>query len=102
MSLIDADAMDNAFSSLRFYNGGNLTHWGDRKDWCLHGDEIEKLISNAPTVDVAPIVHVKWIFGETLGHSWMKCSCCCKSQSGQTLTFSYCPNCGALMDGKTE
>ena len=39
----------------------------------------------------------KWIFGETLGHSWMKCSECCKSQDGQTLCFTYCPNCGAKM-----
>lgn len=38
-----------------------------------------------------------WIFGETMGHSWMKCSECCKSQDGQTLCFTYCPNCGAKM-----
>ena len=41
----------------------------------------------------------KWIFGETMGHSWMKCSECCKSQDGQTLCFTYCPNCGAKMEG---
>ena len=40
----------------------------------------------------------KWIFGETMGHSWMKCSECCKSQDGQTLCFTYCPNCGAKME----
>ena len=42
----------------------------------------------------------KWIFGETLGHSWMKCSECCKSQDGQTLCFTYCPNCGAKMEAE--
>ena len=38
-----------------------------------------------------------WIFGSTMGHSWMKCSHCLVAQQGQTATFSYCPNCGAEM-----
>lgn len=38
-----------------------------------------------------------WVFGNTMGHSWMKCSNCLVSQSGQTACFSYCPNCGAEM-----
>jgi len=45
-----------------------------------------------------PVKHGHWIFGETMGHSWMKCSECCVSQSGQTATFTYCPNCGARME----
>lgn len=44
----------------------------------------------------------KWIFGKTMGHSWMKCSECCKSQDGQTLCFTYCPNCGAKMEGEEK
>lgn len=43
-----------------------------------------------------------WIFGETMGHSWMKCSECCVSQDGQTACFTYCPNCGAKMEGAEE
>ena len=43
-----------------------------------------------------------WVFGNTMGHSWMKCSECCVSQSGQTGCWSYCPNCGAEMKGETE
>ena len=39
----------------------------------------------------------KWIFGVTKGHGWMKCSECLVRQNGQTLTFSYCPSCGAKM-----
>lgn len=42
----------------------------------------------------------RWIFGHTLGHSWMKCSECLVSQDGQTACFSYCPNCGAEMRGE--
>ena len=39
-----------------------------------------------------------WVFGSTMGHSWMKCSHCLVAQQGQTATFSYCPNCGAEMN----
>ena len=52
--------------------------------------------------DAEPVKHGHWIFGETMGHSWMKCSECCVSQSGQTATFTYCPNCGAKMQGDSN
>ena len=48
------------------------------------------------------IIKGEWIFGETQGHSWMKCSACLKSQSGQTATFNFCSNCGAIMEGETK
>ena len=48
--LIDANALDAAFTDLRFSADGTLAHWGDRPDWCLHGSEVEKLIENAPTI----------------------------------------------------
>jgi hypothetical protein len=51
MRLIDADALDAAFTALRFNADGSLKHWGDRPDWCLHGNEIETLIKDAPTVE---------------------------------------------------
>ena len=60
--------------------------------------EVCDIIDNLPVADVAPVKHAHWIYGETMGHSWMKCSECCKSQDGQTACFSYCPNCGAIMD----
>lgn len=50
-----------------------------------------------PAADVAPVRHGHWIFGATNGHSWQKCSECCVLQNGQTLCFSYCPNCGAKL-----
>ena len=52
MRLIDADVLDEALTALRFTADGELAHWGDRKDWCLHGSEIEMLIANAPTVHI--------------------------------------------------
>ncbi len=41
----------------------------------------------------------QWVFGNTMGHDWMKCSNCCVSQSGWTSCWTYCPNCGAYMTG---
>lgn len=38
-----------------------------------------------------------WIFGDTNGHSWMKCSQCLVSQDGQTSCYLFCPCCGADM-----
>ena len=65
------------------------------EEWCVRLSDIE----NAPTVDAVPIRHGEWIFGETMHHEWMKCSECLKSQT-PTGCFTYCPNCGAKMDGE--
>lgn len=56
MRLIDADALDTAFTDLRWGIDGQLGHWGDRPDWNLHGYEIERLIRDAPTVEIADIL----------------------------------------------
>lgn len=52
--LIDADALDDAFTDLRWENGdyksGALRHWGDRPHWWLTGSEVENLINAAPTI----------------------------------------------------
>lgn len=61
-----------------------------------------RTIKQLPAIDAEPVRHGRWIFGSSKTSSWMKCSLCCKSQSGQTATFSYCPNCGAKMDGGVE
>lgn len=52
--------------------------------------------------NIPELQHGRWIFGSSKTSSWMTCNICCKSQSGQTATFSYCPNCGAKMDGGSE
>lgn len=72
-----------------YTNGAELVPIFRMKQWFEH-------------VDTDSAKHGHWIFGETMGHSWMKCSECCISQSGQTLTFTYCPNCGAKMDEVIE
>lgn len=94
------------------------------KKWALGLRYALKLIDNAPTVEITEEQAIdkllktgwlpkhdrqmterpqgEWVFGSTLGHGWMKCSNCCVSQSGQTLCWSFCPNCGADMKGGKE
>ena len=54
-----------------------------------------------PTVDAVEVVHGRWVFGTANHREYMKCSVCLKSQT-PTGVFTYCPNCGAKMDGGNE
>ena len=101
--LISADALDNALTRLRFNADGELAHWGDRKDWCLHGNEIEKLIADAPTVDAEPVRHGRWINvneGKWNTVEVLKCSVCGEADNRMDRSDAYCPHCGAIMDEK--
>lgn len=89
MRLIDAERL-----SAEIFKASMDEHFMPMK--LLDCDTITEIIGNAPTIEEHKTG--KWIFGETMGHSWMKCSECCKSQDGQTLCFTYCPNCGAKME----
>lgn len=61
---------------------------------------VKSMVSKAPAADVAPVVHGRW---ERRRNSWY-CTNCGK---GYKITYgvlaasaySYCPNCGAKMDG---
>lgn len=56
-------------------------------------------ISKLPAADVAPVVHGEWeIVVGSNGKEYMVCTRCRVSQD-LTGVFTYCPNCGAKMDG---
>lgn len=67
----------------------------------------ESVVDDAPTLDYAPVMHGEWIerkeiFTENEGEvDAIGCSKCGKSQRKFRRT-SYCPNCGAKMDGGKE
>lgn len=73
-------------------------------DDCINS--IEDTISDAPAVDVEPVIHAKWIpqyvnrFGRT---DIFECSECNEAVHTIRKTYKcsdlYCPNCGARMDG---
>ena len=72
MDLISRKALDDAFTDLRWGVDGNLGHWGDRPDWCLHGHEIEHLIQSVPTVHAVPLDKLC----EWLANSFSDPPCC--------------------------
>ena len=63
---------------------------------------IRQNIMDIPAADVAPVRHVRWeIVVGSNGKEYMVCTCCRVSQD-LTGVFSYCPNCGAKMDGGAD
>lgn len=56
------------------------------------------VIDNAPTADVAPVVHARWV---KLGEADYQCSSCgFRFTSGDDISeFKHC-RCGAKMDGE--
>ena len=55
-----------------------------------------RIVREAPAADVAPVVHGEWI--EKIGRA--KCSICAdECWADSAMEYSYCPHCGAKMDG---
>ena len=70
----------------------------DTPDIDLSGEKFEAAILKIPVADVAPVRHGKWeIIVGSNGKEYMVCTCCRVSQD-LTGVFTYCPNCGAIMD----
>lgn len=78
-------------------------------------EECLREISEAPTIDAVPVVHgrwdeVDWVEMESGGHELirtpnaaLRCSNCHNCFKKELLwKNSYCPNCGAKMDGGAE
>ena len=58
------------------------------------------VLHDLPAADVALVRHGDWeiVLGSN-GNEYMVCTCCRVSQD-LTGVFTYCPNCGAKMDGE--
>lgn len=64
-------------------------------------DCIARDISELPAADVAPVVHGFWEQGDYYDMGDV-CSACGYDTSREPGQFSYCPNCGARMDGGVD
>ncbi len=71
-------------------------------------DDMMGDVDDAPAADVAPVVHGRWIEREDpMLDTYYTCSACNEDfyieQTGDPVkdlfTYTYCPNCGAKMDG---
>lgn len=68
--------------------------------------EIAQIIDCAPTADVAPVVHGRWEYNPPTINTYgqLKCSICnwWTLDPSVDRSYSYCPNCGAKMDGGAD
>ena len=90
MRLIDADKLEEKIES--DFRHKKIT--GYDRDLLLHYLDVEM----APTVDVQPVVHGKWIdYDDDYGN--LDCSVC-DGRSPNDTEWPYCPYCGARMNGE--
>ena len=97
--LIDANALKKQF--IDYVRTQPHFHYGDWKNMCINGTEIDEVIDNAPTVDAVEVVHGRWqerrfICMDSEVMLGYRCSRCMLTFDAET---NYCPNCGAKMDG---
>lgn len=77
----------------------------------------EQRLKTSPTIEAEPVRHGRWVFEEDEVHPWLTkaiCSNCEKvAEKSSHLQFrigkktflhdhTYCPNCGAKMDGDSH
>ena len=74
-----------------------------RHDHYVQGfDDCVGRVEEFPATDVFPVRHERWeIVVGSDGKEHMVCTGCRKQQD-LTGVFSYCPNCGAKMDGADD
>lgn len=61
-------------------------------------------VYDAPTIDAVSVVHGKWkrkMVDNGFNIDWV-CSKCGYRVMTDFVSYSYCPNCGAKMDGKRK
>lgn len=88
MRLIDADAL----------GVGRCSRDVLPADYCAGWNGLIRLLEKAPTVDAVPVVHGRW--NNMDGYKMRKvCSECGWDVPEYGKFYSYCPNCGAKMDG---
>lgn len=92
MRLIDADAL-----GMKLDDSVSLNELSRREH-----DLIMNAIKYAPTIDAKPIIHATWIGGELGKCSACHCKGCASDIWNDVESDGYCPNCGALMDGKAK
>lgn len=68
------------------------------------GQTLIRYVKRQPAADVAPVVHGRWEHGYYCYEPATQCSVCkvCLAKGHRAeKQFTFCPNCGAKMDGGT-
>ena len=103
---IKREALIDAVESIDWYSvyKGKLTAGAPNTENALYkASSIYAVIDNAPSADVAPVRHRRWIHTDLAAH-WLgkdECSECTyhKKDRSDLSHNNYCPYCGAKMDG---
>ena len=92
MAYVDVDKAIKKLESncVRCVDYLNCTH--------CHVDKAIKGLKNLPTADVVEVKHGKW---QKRGNE-KTCSVCKFIYYSNNDEWNYCPNCGAIMDGRKE
>ena len=61
-----------------------------------------KIIKDLPAADVAEVVHGRWLWNEEGEIDWEQFYRCSNCGNKEYWESSFCPNCGAKMDGGNE
>ena len=104
---IEREAISEEIRKYYYKNPPNFSY-GEGFDRGL--DRAQRAILDAPSADVAPVRHGKWISLTECANEGVYCSICkkkvwksdyalCSHKSRNKLRSDYCPNCGAKMDG---
>lgn len=79
--------------------------------WCDPCGAAVEAVLSVPAADVAPVVHGQWISLTECSNAGVYCSICHKKVYKEDYAWcnrknkvrsSYCPHCGAKMDGGDE
>ena len=103
---INREALRDSVESINWYSvrRGELITGAESSENALYkANDIYSAIDNAPTADVAPVRHGRWI-AIKVPNEWDKgqCSECRSIFNSSVWGTNYCPNCGAKMDGGAD
>ena len=96
---IKREALIDAVESIDWYSvyKGKLTAGAPNTENALYkASSIYAVIDNAPSADVAPVRHGRWV---DIDYEFAQCSLCKYPVYAAWNATNYCPNCGAKMDG---
>ena len=96
---IKREALIDAVESIDWYSvyKGKLTAGAPNTENALYkASSIYAVIDNAPSADVAPVRHGRWVASHD---EFCACSICKYPVYVGWNQTNYCPNCGAKMDG---
>lgn len=104
MRLIDADALLEVLGDPHMMVMLSKTKAEETGEWgmLLRRMDVLRRVLSAPTIDAAPVVHARWVsipIPSRYGGCVVECSKC---YNRGNRNFSFCPSCGAKMDGGAE